>query len=110
MAHLREEEGPSSAATANVKNSPPHIACRDLLSRIPVLVLSKIVLRQRLTRIYETIVSLYHLNDRAAFEEIVQLMTVGVLAVLQLDTALLFRIKSVGFFTSNVELPQIRNL
>src|SRR5216683_3181834 len=106
---LLEEEGPSSAA-ANVKNSTPHIACRDPLSRIPVLVLGKIVLRQRLARIYETIVSLHDLNDRAAFEEIVQLMTVGVLTVLQLHTVILFRIKSVGFLTSNVELPQIRNL
>ena len=96
MALLLEEEGPSSAAAANVKNSTSHIACCALLSRIPVLVLRKIVLRQRLARIYETIVSLYHLNDRAAFEEIVQLMTVGVLAVLQFDTGLLLRIKSVG--------------
>src|SRR6266852_4810351 len=86
MALLLEEEGPSSAAAANVKNSTPHIACRDLLSRIPVLVLGKIVLRQRLARIYETIVSLHHLDYFATFEEVIQLTTVGVLAVLQHGT------------------------
>jgi len=83
MAFLLEEERPSSTATAYVKNSTPHALRCKLLSRIPVLVLSKIVLRQRLTRIYETIVPLHHLDHSSALEEIIQLMTVSVLAVLQ---------------------------
>src|SRR5438105_13384743 len=78
MAFLLEEERPSSTATAYVKNSTPHALRCKLLSRIPVLVLSKIVLRQRLTRIYETIVPLHHLDQSSALEEIIQLMTVSV--------------------------------
>src|SRR5207237_10916528 len=83
MAFLLEEERPSSTATAYVKNSTPHALRCKLLSRIPVLVLSKIVLRQRLTRIYETIVPLPHLDQSSALEEIIQLITLTVLAVLQ---------------------------
>src|SRR6266851_6724506 len=108
MALLLEKEGPSSTAAANIKNSTPHIACRDLLSRIPVLVLSKIVLRQRLTRIYETVVSLHHLDHFSAFEEIVQLMTVSVLAVLQIDTVLLLRIRIIGVLSVKSSTPTLR--
>src|SRR5712692_239481 len=83
MAFLLEEERPSSTSAAYVENSTLHVFCGKLLSRIPVLVLSKIVLRQRLTRIYETVVSLHHLDHFSAFEEIVQLVTVCVLGFRQ---------------------------
>ena len=88
MTLLLEEEGPSSTAATNVQNSPFDVVNCKFLSGIPVLVLGEIVLRQRLVRIYETIVSLNHFNDLAAFEEIVQLMTVSVLTCLQHFTVL----------------------
>src|SRR2546426_7420498 len=65
-----------------------HILCRKLLPRRPVLVLGKIVLREHFTRIYETVVTLHYLNHLAAFEEIVQLMTVSVLITPQHTTLL----------------------
>src|SRR2546425_1075892 len=101
MAFLLEEEGPSSAAAAYVENSTPHVLCRKLLSRIPVLVLSKIVLRQRLIGIYETIVPLHHLDHLSAFEEIVQLVTVCILGVLQ-------QIPAPSLATRGPDVPNIK--
>ncbi len=89
MAFLLKIEGPSSTATADVENSPFHISCGLSLSERPVLVLRQIVLRVRIARVNESVISFYDLNYLAALEEVVQLMTISVLTILQHITILL---------------------
>ena len=101
MALLLEIEGPSSTPTANVKNPPSHISCRLSLSERPVIVLGQIVLRVRIARVNEAVISFYDLNYLATLVEVVQLVTIRVLTILQRIKGLLptDKKKSQGFMT-----------
>jgi hypothetical protein len=74
-------EAPPSTSTSNVKNPAPDLPGRELFSGGPVLELGKIVFGQRLTGVYQSVVSLYNLDDSTAFVEVVELMAESVLAI-----------------------------